>query len=870
MPKNTLTIQQRKVKCDTAFPSCKQCANHDLECTYSREAKKRGPKQGRNSSNAKSGSGASAVVDPVFGNPKAGGSSPSRRPRSAATAAVTKRRRVGSSGDDDHDDDDDHADDDDVDLEQEQQQKQQRQPRQQRQQRQKRPRQPKRTTTPPSSSSSSSSQEDFASKLVIKVPPNSTTSSGQSSLFGLGRSYKRSYATADTSAMVVTRSRTDRDFDRLMGSSSTKDDVSSDEDDDLLDDEEEDEDEQSIIIEHVGAHPDGYVTLSDVHNPFMIAFDAAGAVGVEADHSFGEDRTFRPDSVFFREQQQQQQQQQRRQPFVSHHPSPVEETLSPPSTLFPSFPPESSLAIPVDIADLLSPPQPFRPRTPSSSFGDFVTGADKWHVGADVVEELIDLFFLYVNPTVGHCVHEGWFRALERGSRDGVVVAAMCAVASRYVGGGEGQERFLMGDGFYVQAREMVGKRMDAPSLEMVSALIMLVTYTSGSGRAAASWMYSGLAIRMAQSLKLDLDPDFPEIETLFGALTPLEKERRRRLWWCCFIMDRYTASAADRAFLVRERDAVRVFRPVPLWEWKGMGVGRGDGDAVKKGVGELRRLVEAGLVADGFGEGVGEGVGWVGGVECGGCAFGHYIELVRIFGRVMEYVSLLKAPSPGFPEISLVDLPGPERKRIAIERDLRHWMASLPEGLRNPVAVDWETAKPFLPHLGAKTGDKVRFGSNWSRVGREGVLEPSPWEVAFLHILHATAIVLLNRPRMMAGLQTASASFDGFFGDSLEAAERCTRILEECGLVHVVGGVRRGGGGGGRVLVHLEALRAFGRFWVQGKRLFGLLEGLVAGGEVGEVGVEGESGEEGVGDEVFERFLEGGGAVGGGVVVEG
>ncbi|KAI8833760.1 hypothetical protein BC829DRAFT_365745, partial [Chytridium lagenaria] len=40
------TCNRRKVKCDSAQPSCFQCSSHGLQCTYSREAKKRGPKQG--------------------------------------------------------------------------------------------------------------------------------------------------------------------------------------------------------------------------------------------------------------------------------------------------------------------------------------------------------------------------------------------------------------------------------------------------------------------------------------------------------------------------------------------------------------------------------------------------------------------------------------------------------------------------------------------------------------------------------------------------------------------------------------------------------------------------------------------------------
>ena len=51
-------------------------------------------------------------------------------------------------------------------------------------------------------------------------------------------------------------------------------------------------------------------------------------------------------------------------------------------------------------------------------------------------------------------------------------------------------------------------------------------------GDRKAFWMYEALLVRQAYMLELNLESPDPSI-------TPLERERRRRLWWSCFTFDR-------------------------------------------------------------------------------------------------------------------------------------------------------------------------------------------------------------------------------------------------------------------------------------------------------------------------------------------
>ena len=72
--------------------------------------------------------------------------------------------------------------------------------------------------------------------------------------------------------------------------------------------------------------------------------------------------------------------------------------------------------------------------------------------------------------------------------------------------------------------------------------------------------MYSGMAIRMAQELKLNVEPEFEEAYAASGRLSWLEKETRRRLWWSCFVLDRYAGAAADRSIIINEKVMWRLF----------------------------------------------------------------------------------------------------------------------------------------------------------------------------------------------------------------------------------------------------------------------------------------------------------------------
>ena len=67
---------------------------------------------------------------------------------------------------------------------------------------------------------------------------------------------------------------------------------------------------------------------------------------------------------------------------------------------------------------------------------------------------------------------------------------------------------------------------------------VLLALGAAGSGKGSLGWLYTGMAIRMAQEMKMNVDyEDLPLVDKPLGWI---ERETRRRIWWSCFTMVGY------------------------------------------------------------------------------------------------------------------------------------------------------------------------------------------------------------------------------------------------------------------------------------------------------------------------------------------
>jgi hypothetical protein len=99
---------------------------------------------------------------------------------------------------------------------------------------------------------------------------------------------------------------------------------------------------------------------------------------------------------------------------------------------------------------------------------------------------------------------------------------------------------------------------LQASSIELVQALLLMGQYLHGSLELNNCWTVVGLAIRMAQGLGLHLDA---------GSFTSdiIEQEIRKRVWWSCFIIDRILSMKVGRPPTIHDGPGIKVDMPLAV-----------------------------------------------------------------------------------------------------------------------------------------------------------------------------------------------------------------------------------------------------------------------------------------------------------------
>ncbi|KAL0082258.1 Zn(2)-C6 fungal-specific transcription factor [Phycomyces blakesleeanus] len=104
------------------------------------------------------------------------------------------------------------------------------------------------------------------------------------------------------------------------------------------------------------------------------------------------------------------------------------------------------------------------------------------------------------------------------------------------------------GDVYFERARCLLDDYYDIPRISTIQALILLAAHQHGAMKPARAWLYSGMAFRMAQDLGLHRNCDHWDIPSE-------ERERRKRVFWCCYILDRILSASYGRSATFEERD---------------------------------------------------------------------------------------------------------------------------------------------------------------------------------------------------------------------------------------------------------------------------------------------------------------------------
>ena len=186
-------------------------------------------------------------------------------------------------------------------------------------------------------------------------------------------------------------------------------------------------------------------------------------------------------------------------------------------------------------------------------------GADKLPP-KDIQEHLSEVFFDYVYGQSYHLLHKPSFmRKLVQNQVPPVLMLAVCAIAARFSThpSVRTEPAFLRGDQWASAARDIALRRYDTPNITILIVYIILGLHEFGTCQGGRSWMFGGMAQRMAYALQLhkDLDHD-PKRQRKDenSELTFTDREIRRRTMWSCFLMDRFNSSGTDRPLFVGEQ----------------------------------------------------------------------------------------------------------------------------------------------------------------------------------------------------------------------------------------------------------------------------------------------------------------------------
>ncbi|KAL1795840.1 hypothetical protein ACET3X_006064 [Alternaria dauci] len=177
----------------------------------------------------------------------------------------------------------------------------------------------------------------------------------------------------------------------------------------------------------------------------------------------------------------------------------------------------------------------------------------------EMQEHLAEVYFDYVYGQSYPLLHKPSFmRRLATGKVPPVLILAMCAISARFSNHPQLRTEpcFLRGDDWAERAREIALKRYDTPNITILIVYLLLGLHEFGTCQGGRSWMFGGMAQRMAYALQLHKENEYDPLvnEPDRKPLSATDREIRRRTMWSCFLMDRFNSSGTDRPLFVHEQ----------------------------------------------------------------------------------------------------------------------------------------------------------------------------------------------------------------------------------------------------------------------------------------------------------------------------
>ncbi|KAL7811032.1 fungal-specific transcription factor domain-containing protein [Trichoderma aethiopicum] len=192
----------------------------------------------------------------------------------------------------------------------------------------------------------------------------------------------------------------------------------------------------------------------------------------------------------------------------------------------------------------------YSPRTTSSTAGDPATPSIQ-------TDALLDTYFTRFHNKPFHIFDESVIRKrIQLNQLPPFLFDAIAAVAARHTPHPRGfRAAVKLGDEYATRARSAID--IDEPSIDNLQAIVLLAIAYTASGKGRKAFMLLSNAIGMIMALELHREMDQQ------AQMTPMERETRRRLFWSCYLLDRFSASGSKRPSLIGD-DAIAL--RLPSW----------------------------------------------------------------------------------------------------------------------------------------------------------------------------------------------------------------------------------------------------------------------------------------------------------------
>ncbi|KAI8954206.1 fungal-specific transcription factor domain-containing protein [Xylaria longipes] len=172
-------------------------------------------------------------------------------------------------------------------------------------------------------------------------------------------------------------------------------------------------------------------------------------------------------------------------------------------------------------------------------------------------DALLDTYFTRFHAKPYHILDETSVRQrMQLNQLPLYLVHAIYAVAARHTPHPTGyQSAIRMSEDFASMSRKEID--IDEPAIDSLQALLLLVIAYIAAGKGKKAYMLLTNAIGMAMALELHREADAN------APIAPLEREMKRRLFWSCYLLDRFLACGSKRPCLIGDKI---VFLRLPCW----------------------------------------------------------------------------------------------------------------------------------------------------------------------------------------------------------------------------------------------------------------------------------------------------------------